>query len=70
MVDIPVTLEQFARACQGADSDFVYELFEFGISQELRDSIYALASEESREPVREAMGVLGARYQIQALIDY
>jgi len=64
------TVQDFALACKHLTSDEIYDLFEFDISQELRDTIYAEAEIDSAEPVRDAFNKIGVRYSVQTLADY
>jgi hypothetical protein len=76
------TVEEFVEACKSLDSNAIYELFETGISQELRDKLYEfsrpyassteqhLAGTHTLEPCRDAMYTLGMKYNVQSLIDY
>jgi len=65
------TIEQFVEACKSLNSQQVYELFEFEISEELRDKIYAIADDKDAfEPVRLAMYKLGKQYNVRSLLDY
>lgn len=64
------TIEEFAKASDNASFDEIYDLFEYNVSPELRDTIYGLADPESNEPVRNAMRQIGKRYGIKSLIEY
>lgn len=65
------TVSQFAEACKTLTSEEIYELFEFSLSEEMRDKIYAIADNpDAFEPVREAMCEIGKQFNVQALIDY
>jgi hypothetical protein len=60
----------FAAHCADLTSDQIYEVFEYGITPVLRDSILALASADSREPVREALNTIGDVCGVHALSVY
>lgn len=64
------TVQDFALACKHLTSDEIYDLFEFDISQELRDTIYAESEIDSAEPVRDAFNKIGMRYSVQTLAEY
>lgn len=64
------TPDDFAQACIGFSSDQVYELFEYGCSQDLRDAVYALADPDGSEPFRDACNQLGKKHGIVSLIYY
>lgn len=64
------TVQDFALACKHLTSDEIYDLFESGISQELRDTIYAESEINSAEPCRSALNQIGMRYSVQTLADY
>ena len=64
------TVAQFAEACNYKSHDEIYELFEDGISQELRDAIYMLSDPACSEPARDALNRIGTFYGVQALVDY
>jgi len=66
-------LQAFVKQCKELTSNEVYELFENGISQDLRDNIYLFAEDNGlskEEPVRAALNMLGATFNVQSLIDY
>ena len=65
------TVAEFAAACKTLVNDEVYELFESGISQQLRDQIYYVYEDlDTPEPTRAALNAIGAKYNVQSLIDY
>ena len=64
------TVAQFAEACNYKSHDEIYELFEDGISQELRDAIYAYSEKDCNEPARDALNRLGRIHSVQTLADY
>lgn len=65
------TISQFAEACRNLSSEAIYELFEFNLTEEMRDMIYAVADNpDASEPVREAMYEIGKLHNVQSLIDY
>jgi len=65
------SIAQFAEACKQLDSNAIYELFEFELSEDMRSRIYAIADDtEAFEPVRLAMQLIGAQYDVQSLKDY
>ena len=64
------TVQDFALACKHLTSDEIYDLFEFDISQELRDTIYAESEIDSAEPVRDAFNKIGMMYSVQTLAEY
>ena len=65
------TVADFAEACKTLVNDEVYELFENGISQKLREQIYYVYEDyETCEPTRAALNAIGAKYNVQSLIDY
>jgi hypothetical protein len=67
---IPATIPEFVQACATLDSDGIFELFEFKISESLRDEVLALSDPDSPEPLRSALNYLGEERSIQSLIDY
>jgi hypothetical protein len=64
------TMKQFADACHALSSNEIYELFENGISNELRDEIYQTFWSISTEPARAALRQLGERYSSIGLLKY
>ena len=64
------TVQDFALACKHLTSDEIYDLFEFDISQELRDKIYEHAETDSNEPCRSALNQIGMHFSVQTLADY
>ena len=66
------SIHQFAQACQNLSNDDVYDLFEDGITQELRDEIYLTfwTKPDNPEPARSALRQMGYRYSVQSLMDY
>jgi hypothetical protein len=64
------TVEDFALHCAGLTTDEIYELFENGIYDSLKDELYALADTDTPEPCRSAMINIGIKYDIQSLISY
>jgi hypothetical protein len=66
----PTTIREFAAACKDLDRDGIYELFENGIAQGMRDTLYRLAPKDEPEPVRYALTLIGETFDVQSLIDY
>jgi len=76
----PQTVVEFVDACKSLDGNAIYELFEYEISDNLRNEIYGysrpyscdpgLRDTHTSEPCREAMYTLGTKYNVQSLIDY
>jgi hypothetical protein len=64
------TIAQFAAACINKSHDDIYELFEDGISQALRDLIYMRAENDTPEPVRSALNNIGFSFNVNSLKDY
>lgn len=64
------TVAEFAAACQQLDNDSIYDLFEDGISQNLRDQIYAYSETDSAEPARSALNKIGFIFNVQSLKNY
>ena len=65
------SIEQFAEVCKSLDSNAIYELFEFELSEEMREKIYAIADDkDSFEPVRLAMYTIGLQYNVESLLNY
>lgn len=64
------TVAQFAAACNNLTHGDIYELFEYDISQELRDEIYLTYCSNCPEPVREALNKIGVQYNVQSLVNY
>lgn len=65
------TVQQFAEACKSLDSNEIYELFEFDLSEDLRDKIYAIADDiNAQEPARLAFNLIGAQYNVESLRNY
>jgi len=65
------SVQQFAEACKHLDSDEIYELFEFDLSEEMRNEIYAIADDKDAfEPVRLAMHTIGLQYNVESLLNY
>jgi hypothetical protein len=65
-----ITVADFAVACKHLDSDAIYDLFEYEISDALRDMILSRAMPDSNEPVREALNNIGRKFSVQSLADY
>jgi hypothetical protein len=62
------TVAQFVEACRELDNEGIYILFEYKISQSLRNEIYDdFADPTSPEPVRSAMEVMGYMYGVKSL---
>jgi hypothetical protein len=71
ITEIPDTVAKFAEICKQLSSDDIYELFEYRISDSVRNEIFALSAEKtSPEPVRLRLNMLGEKYDVQALKDY
>ena len=64
------SMRDFAMSCSTLTSDEIYKLFEYELSQELRDEIYNTFWSDSQEPARAALRQLGIRYCIKSLQDY
>jgi hypothetical protein len=64
------TIAEFAAACKHLDHEEIYELFEDGISQELRDQIYSYSEIDTPEPVRSALNGIGMIFSVQTLAEY
>ena len=65
------SIPQFAAACENLDHNFIYDIFENAISQELRNEILqTFWCSNHTEPVRSAMIQMGARYNVMSLINY
>jgi len=65
------SIAQFAEACKQLDSNAIYELFEFDLSEDMRDKIYAVADDKDAfEPVRLALHLIGKQYNIESLLNY
>jgi hypothetical protein len=67
---VPTTIPDFVQACSSMDSDAIFELFEYEISESLRGEIFALSDPDSPEPLREALSLLGEKHNVQSLLDY
>lgn len=68
------SIAQFAEACKTLDSDEIYELFEFNLSEEMRNAIYEIADDADDvavlEPARLAFNAIGLMYGVESLINY
>jgi len=65
------TVAQFAEACKQLDSEEIYQLFEFDLSEDVRDAIYAIADNpNAAEPAREAFNAIGLQFNVKSLVDY
>jgi hypothetical protein len=65
------SVQQFAEACKSLDSNAIYELFEFELSEDMRSKIYAIAdNSDAFEPVRLAMHTIGLQYNVESLQNY
>jgi len=53
------SLNDFIEFCKTATHNEIYEMFEYTITDELRDRIYSFAAPSSAEPFREALSQLG-----------
>ena len=69
-VPVPATILEFVQACSSLDSDSIFELFEYTISESLRDEVFSLSDPGSPEPLRSALYRLGEEHKVQSLIDY
>jgi hypothetical protein len=71
-VKVLATVQQFADACKLLSNSIeIYELFENGITPELRDTIYSQYEDtETLEPTRAALYMIGVQYDVQSLKDY
>lgn len=65
-----LTVTEFVAACSQLDSDDIYDLFEYDISDSLRNEILSLAAVDSAEPVREALNFLGNKFNVAQLSEY
>lgn len=62
---------EFINRCNGLDNEAIYNLFEFEISEELRDTIMSHCDNaDESEPVRCAMYNLGVLYNSNTLKNY
>lgn len=66
----PTTIREFAKACEGLDSNGIYELFEHGIADGMRATLMRLAPHDEPEPVRYVLTLIGESFDVQSLIDY
>ena len=65
------TVAQFAEACKQLDSEGIYQLFEFDLSETVREAVYAVADNpDAAEPAREAFNAIGLQFNVQSLADY
>jgi len=64
------TIAEFATTCINKSHNDIYELFEFGISQELRDLICMRAENDTPEPVRSALNNIGFSFNVNSLKTY
>ena len=65
------TLIEFVDACKTLDNEGIYELFDKGVSELLRDHILtSYAEPDCNEPTRSALNYVGLRYNVQSLKDY
>jgi hypothetical protein len=65
------TLQQFAEACKSLNSEAIYELFEFDISDAMREKIYNVSSfSDTSEPARLAFNLIGSQYNVESLQNY
>lgn len=60
----------FAKACHGKSSDFIYDLFENKLSDDVRDRIYSHAEEGNPEPARSAFNTIGSLMNVLSLKYY
>lgn len=60
---------QFAEACRNLTHAEIYELFEDGTTDSVRDHILTFTS-NSPEPVRTGLNIIGRKYKIESLIAY
>jgi hypothetical protein len=65
-----ITVADFAVACKHLTHEEIYDLFEDGLSDALRDMILSRAVPDSAEPVREALNNIGRKFSVQSLADY
>jgi hypothetical protein len=65
-----ITVADFAVACKQLTHEEIYELFEFDISQQLRDLIYMRAEDDTPEPVRSALNNIGYSFNVNSLKTY
>jgi hypothetical protein len=65
-----INVADFAVACKHLTSDEIYNLFEYDISDALRNEIISRAAVDSNEPVREALNNIGRTFSVQSLADY
>lgn len=64
------TIAQFIAACQGLDSDRIYEIVEYEITEDLYLELMQACTCDTPEPVRCALNQIGRDHGIQSLIDY
>lgn len=64
------TIAEFAAACSDLTSEQIFSLFEYKISDELRNEILALSTPGESEPCREALYKIGVKYSVYSLIKY
>lgn len=64
------TVTAFAHACRHKTSSEIYNLFEHGISEELRGRIYLHAEQTSPEPARSAFNTIGTLMNVPSLKYY
>jgi hypothetical protein len=68
--DAPATVEAFARAAAQMTNEQIFDLFEEGISQALRDEIYSLSDPSSPEPFRSAVEAMGDKFGLPRLTEF
>jgi hypothetical protein len=66
------TVRAFVEACYGLNNKGIYDLFEYGIPDALRDEILGFAVEGTitPEPARSAFWTLGFMYGVDSLFNY
>lgn len=64
------TVRDFVEACKNVQPSKIYELFEYALSNDVREKIITFAEAETPEPVRSAFNKLGMTYDVENLINY
>jgi len=65
------SIEDFVMECEELSHEEIYELFEDGITDSLRDRIIAICHNPAHpEPVRFALNVLGRAWEVDSLSEY
>lgn len=53
------SVNDFVMCCANASNSEIFDMFEYDCTDDVRDSIYALADDNAVEPFRSAMHKLG-----------